>query len=92
MANLQDSSFSQLFVRGLKKMVIELTSVKFLLLVFIGAITYFKICSDIVGISAMLALTGMREAIGVMATGFYGYKSTTIFNEQEITRTPKVPE
>ena len=87
MSDLQECSVRHLFIRGLRKMIIELTSIKFLLLVFIGIITYSQICSDIVGISAMLALVGMREAIGMMANGFIGKN-----NGSEPSGSPKVPE
>ncbi len=56
-----DTSCKQIALRGFKKMLVEITSLKFLTLIFIGYLTASKIIQDYIGVTAMLALLGIRE-------------------------------
>ena len=47
--------------RGVKKLTMELTSVKFLTLCFIGFVTYMKVLDGYLGLMGILAILGIRE-------------------------------
>jgi hypothetical protein len=74
--DINGSGFKAIGIRGLKKMLVDLTSLKFLTLVFIGYLTATKIVTDFVGVGAMLALLGIREGFEYLS-GNNGYTSTT---------------
>ena len=67
MVNLQETSIRQVIRRGLKKIIIELTSVKFLLLVFLGLATWSGKVEPLYGIPAMLLLVGIKEGAEVVS-------------------------
>lgn len=56
--------------RGIKKILMELTSVKFLLLVFVGYVTAKHLTGDAVrlsiGIASMLLLVGIKEGVEII--------------------------
>ena len=56
-----DISAKKILVRGGKKMLVEITSLKFLTLIFIGYLTASKTIQDYIGVAAILALLGIRE-------------------------------
>ncbi len=59
--NLRGMTIAETARRGVKKLIMELTSVKFLTLAFIGLITYQKVIDGYIGIMGMLAILGIRE-------------------------------
>jgi hypothetical protein len=61
MEDLKSMTVSDTVSRGVKKLIMELTSVKFLTMVFIGAVTYLKVIDGYVGIMGLLAILGIRE-------------------------------
>lgn len=58
---LKEAKVKDIAIRGFKKMVTELTSIKFLLLCFVCVAIAFKWVSDTVGLGAALVLVGLRE-------------------------------
>ena len=58
---LKDSSFWQIILRGMKKLVTEMTYVKFLLLVFICVGIWQKFVQDSIGLGTALLIIGIRE-------------------------------
>mgnify|MGYP001611173175 CR=1 FL=1 len=88
--DLNESTFKKIWVRGLKKMIVELTSLKFLTLVFVGYLTTTKIVTDFIGVGAMLALLGIREGFEYLSDSKKGYTATTrvVFKDGS----KKVPE
>ena len=58
---LKESSFWQIILRGLKKLITEMTSVKFLLLVFICIGIWQKFIQDSIGLVTALLIIGIRE-------------------------------
>ncbi len=63
--------------RGFKKILVEITSLKFLSLIFIGYLTADKIIQDYVGVTAMLAILGIREGFEYLS-GKGGYGNTHV--------------
>ncbi len=61
MVDLDGTSVVGILKRGTKKILMELTSVKFLLLVFMAVCTWFGKIEPIYGIPAMLLLVGIKE-------------------------------
>lgn len=74
--NDQESTFKKIGIRGLKKLLMEFTSLKFLALVFIGVLTLERIITDFVGVGAMLAILGIREGFEYLS-GKNGYTAVT---------------
>lgn len=74
--DVNGSSFKKIGIRGLKKLLIDLTSLKFLTLVFVGYLTVSRVVTDFVGVGAMLALLGIREGFEYLS-GKNGYTATT---------------
>jgi hypothetical protein len=60
----------QVVKRGVKKFLMELTSVKFLGLVFIGFLTYRRILDGSLGLMGMLAILGIREGMEFIQSKF----------------------
>lgn len=58
---LKETSTWEITKRGLKKLLTEATSVKFLLLVFVCLGIWQKFISDTVGLGAALVIVGIRE-------------------------------
>lgn len=58
---LRRASFTKILSRGIKKILTEITSVKFLFLCFICVAITFKWIGDAVGVGAALVLLGLRE-------------------------------
>ena len=58
---LESTSIGKIILRGLKKLATEMTSVKFLLLVFICIGIWLKFISDTVGLGTALLIIGIRE-------------------------------
>jgi hypothetical protein len=58
---LQESGVWTIAKRGFKKLLTEMTSVKFLLLTFVCLGIWQKFISDSVGLGAALLLVGLRE-------------------------------
>lgn len=59
------TSYKAILSRGVKKMTVELTSVKFLLLIFLGYVTVKYLVKEStllgIGVGAMLLLVGIKE-------------------------------
>ena len=51
----------RIILRGLKKLVTEMTSIKFLLLVFICVGVWQKFIQDSIGLGTALLIIGIRE-------------------------------
>jgi len=66
MEEILTESFKTLFIRGLKKVVVELTSVKALLLAFICICIWLNRVDDIYGLAAALGIIGIREIPEIM--------------------------
>jgi hypothetical protein len=68
--DLEKLSVMDVVKRGFKKMLVELTSVKFLLLVFIAYLTAQHLCKDstllMIGVGAMLLLVGIKEGVEIL--------------------------
>lgn len=64
--NLKEMSIKEVTIRGIKKAITEITSVKFWGAVFIGYLNYHIIMDknefDVFGMFSFLALLGIREA------------------------------
>jgi len=60
-AYLSETGFKAMAVRGLKKFITELTSVKFLLLIFVCVALSQKWVGDVAGLATALVLVGARE-------------------------------
>jgi hypothetical protein len=58
---LKEVSMKEIFRRGVKKVLGEVTSVKFILLVFVCLGIAMKWVTDVVGLGAALVLVGLRE-------------------------------
>lgn len=58
---LKETSVCQIILRGMKKLIIEMTSVKFLLLVFICIGVWQKFIADHIGSGTALLIIGIRE-------------------------------
>ncbi len=58
---LETSSVGKIVLRGLKKLLTEMTSVKFLLLIFVCVGIWQKFITDTVGLGVALVIIGMRE-------------------------------
>jgi len=58
---LKETPFKYVIARGAKKLLTEMTSVKFLLLVFIGIGIWQRFISDSIGLGAALVVVGLRE-------------------------------
>jgi hypothetical protein len=74
--DINESTFKRIGIRGLKKLLLDLTTLKFLTLVFVGYLTLSKVVGDFVGVGAMLALLGIREGFEYLS-GKNGYTATT---------------
>ena len=57
----EKTSVGGIIIRGLKKLVTEMTSVKFLLLVFICIGIWQKFIQDSIGLGTALLVIGIRE-------------------------------
>jgi hypothetical protein len=57
----EKTSIGGIILRGLKKLVTEMTSVKFLLLVFICIGIWQKFIQDSIGLGTALLIIGIRE-------------------------------
>ena len=57
----EKTSVGGIILRGLKKLVTEMTSVKFLLLVFICVGIWQKFIQDSIGLGTALLIIGVRE-------------------------------
>ncbi len=57
----EKTSVGGIILRGLKKLVTEMTSVKFLLLVFICIGIWQKFIQDSIGLGTALLIIGIRE-------------------------------
>ncbi len=57
----EKTSLGGIILRGLKKLVTEMTSVKFLLLVFICTGIWQKFIQDSIGLGTALLIIGIRE-------------------------------
>ena len=57
----EKTSVGGIILRGLKKLVTEMTSVKFLLLVFICIGIWQKFVQDSIGLGTALLIIGIRE-------------------------------
>jgi hypothetical protein len=57
----EKTSVGGIIIRGLKKLVTEMTSVKFLLLVFICIGIWQKFIQDSIGLGTALLIIGIRE-------------------------------
>ncbi len=57
----EKTSIGRIILRGLKKLVTEMTSVKFLLLVFICIGIWQKFIQDSIGLGTALLIIGIRE-------------------------------
>ncbi len=57
----EKTSVGGIILRGLKKLVTEMTSVKFLLLVFICIGVWQKFIQDSIGLGTALLIIGIRE-------------------------------
>ena len=58
---LEKTSTGQIILRGLKKLITEMTSVKFILLIFICVGIWQKFIQDTVGLGTALLIIGIRE-------------------------------
>jgi hypothetical protein len=58
---LKQTSTKETIKRGIKKLIGELTSVKFMLLCFVCVGIAFKWISDVTGLSVALLLVGLKE-------------------------------
>ena len=58
---LKETKAKEIAVRGVKKLLTEITSIKFLLLCYVCVAIPFKWVSDTVGLGAALVLVGLRE-------------------------------
>jgi len=58
---LKETSTGQIVSRGIKKLITEMTSVKFLLLVFICIGVWQKFIADHIGLGTALLIIGVRE-------------------------------
>ena len=58
---LESSSFGKIVSRGLKKLLTEMTSVKFLLLVFVCLGIWQKFIGESLGLGVALLVVGIRE-------------------------------
>ena len=58
---LETTSTGETILRGLKKLLTEMTSVKFLLLVFICIGIWQKFIQDSIGLGTALLIIGIRE-------------------------------
>ena len=70
MEDLNTITVWQVVKRGVKKFLMELTSVKFLGLVFIGFLTYRRILDGSLGLMGMLAILGIREGMEFIQSKF----------------------
>ena len=70
MEDLNTISVGAVVKRGVKKFLMELTSVKFLGLVFIGFLTYRRILDGSLGLMGMLAVLGIREGMEFIQSKF----------------------
>lgn len=70
MKDLNTITVWQVVKRGVKKLLMELTSVKFLGLVFIGVLTYRRILDGSLGLMGMLAILGIREGMEFIQSKF----------------------
>ena len=61
MEDLVGMKVKEVLKRGINKLIMELTSVKFLTLSFIGLLTYLKILDGYLGLMGILAILGIRE-------------------------------
>ncbi len=59
---LETSSIGRIIVRGIKKLVTEMTSVKFMLLVFVCLGIWQKFVTETIGLGVALIVLGIREA------------------------------
>ncbi len=58
---LKETSCRDIIVRGVKKLLTEVTSVKFLLLCFVCVAISFKWVNDGLGLGTALLIAGIRE-------------------------------
>ena len=58
---LQETSLGRIILRGIKKLMTEMTSTKFLLLVFICVGIWQKFIQDSIGLGTALLIIGIRE-------------------------------
>ena len=58
---LQETSVGHIILRGVKKLVTEMTSVKFLLLAFVCVGIWQKFIQDSIGLGTALLIIGIRE-------------------------------
>ena len=70
MEDLNAITVWQVVKRGVKKFLMELTSVKFLGLVFIGFLMYRRILDGSLGLMGMLAILGIREGMEFIQSKF----------------------
>lgn len=86
--DFEKTSFKEILARGVKKMIVELTSVKFLLLIFLGYITIKYLIKEStlfgIAIGAMLLLVGIKEGAetikGYIGTLSQGNTKTSDWN------------
>ena len=58
---LERTSIGEIILRGLKKLITEMTSVKFILLIFICVGIWQKFIQDTIGLGTALLIIGIRE-------------------------------
>ena len=58
---LERTSIGEIILRGLKKLITEMTSVKFILLIFICVGIWQKFIQDTIGLGTTLLIIGIRE-------------------------------
>jgi hypothetical protein len=58
---LKETSTGQIISRGMKKLITEMTSVKFILLCFICVGIWQKFITDHIGLGTALLIIGIRE-------------------------------
>ena len=58
---LERTSAGEIILRGLKKLITEMTSVKFILLIFICVGIWQKFIQDTIGLGTALLIIGIRE-------------------------------
>lgn len=68
MVDIENTSIIGILKRGVKKILMELTSVKFFLLAFMGLSTWFGKIEPLYGIPAMLLLVGIKEGAEILQT------------------------
>ncbi len=82
-------SYKTIIVRGIKKMLVEITSLKFLTLIFIGYLTAAKTIQDYIGVSGMFALLGMREGFEYLSGGKEASKFVKFPKTESTSQSPK---